>query len=68
MNVGFIGVGDMGLPMVRHLLASGHSLSVWNRSVLKSAVAPSGRLSTHRPPNQLPNRPTAPKPISHQPT
>lgn len=37
MNVGFIGVGDMGLPMVRHLLASGHSLSVWNRSANKLA-------------------------------
>ncbi len=32
MNVGFIGLGDMGLPMVRHLLASGHPVSVWNRS------------------------------------
>jgi 3-hydroxyisobutyrate dehydrogenase len=42
VNVGFIGLGDMGLPMVRHLLASGHAVSVWNRS--KHKLAPLAEL------------------------
>jgi 2-hydroxy-3-oxopropionate reductase len=32
MRIGFIGLGIMGRPMAKHLLAAGHSLSVWNRS------------------------------------
>jgi len=32
MRLGFIGLGIMGQPMARHLLAAGHSLTVWNRS------------------------------------
>jgi 3-hydroxyisobutyrate dehydrogenase len=32
MKVGFIGLGRMGLPMATHLLAAGHSLTVFNRS------------------------------------
>jgi 3-hydroxyisobutyrate dehydrogenase len=32
MRIGFIGLGIMGRPMARHLLAAGHSLTVWNRS------------------------------------
>src|SRR5918994_4280815 len=32
MRIGFIGLGIMGRPMARHLLANGHSLTVWNRS------------------------------------
>ena len=32
MQIGFIGLGIMGRPMARHLLASGHSLTIWNRS------------------------------------
>jgi len=32
MNVGFIGLGQMGLPMARNLLAAGHSLVVFNRT------------------------------------
>jgi 2-hydroxy-3-oxopropionate reductase len=31
MNVGFIGLGDMGGPMAGHLLAAGHALHVWSR-------------------------------------
>ncbi len=34
--IGFIGLGDMGLPMVRHLLASGHDVTVWNRTAARS--------------------------------
>lgn len=32
MNVGFIGLGRMGQPMVRNLLKSGHSVNVYNRT------------------------------------
>jgi 3-hydroxyisobutyrate dehydrogenase-like beta-hydroxyacid dehydrogenase len=32
MNVGFIGLGSMGLPMARNLLKAGHKLTVYNRS------------------------------------
>jgi 3-hydroxyisobutyrate dehydrogenase len=36
-TIGFIGIGLMGLPMCRRLLAAGHSLTVWNRSPDKCA-------------------------------
>ena len=32
MKIGFLGLGNMGAPMARHLLAAGHELRVWNRS------------------------------------
>src|SRR5438067_2529800 len=32
MNVGFIGLGAMGLPMTRNLLAKGHKVTVASRS------------------------------------
>src|SRR6266568_4168553 len=32
MRVGFIGLGNMGLPLARHLLQAGHKLSVYNRT------------------------------------
>lgn len=32
MNIGFIGLGSMGLAMVPHLVTAGHTVSVWNRS------------------------------------
>ncbi len=38
MDVGFIGLGNMGLPMARNLLKAGHSLSVYNRT--KSRAEP----------------------------
>lgn len=31
MNVGFVGLGAMGLPMTRHLLEAGHTVSVASR-------------------------------------
>lgn len=31
MKVGFIGLGVMGAPMARHLLAAGHELALWAR-------------------------------------
>jgi 3-hydroxyisobutyrate dehydrogenase-like beta-hydroxyacid dehydrogenase len=32
MKIGFLGLGKMGTPMARHLIAAGHELRVWNRS------------------------------------
>lgn len=32
MNVGFVGLGAMGLPMVKHLLEAGHRVTVSSRS------------------------------------
>jgi 3-hydroxyisobutyrate dehydrogenase-like beta-hydroxyacid dehydrogenase len=43
MKIGFVGLGDMGLPMARRLLAYGHEVTVWNRSPGKSnALAAEG--------------------------
>ncbi|MCE1170955.1 MAG: NAD(P)-binding domain-containing protein, partial [Azovibrio sp.] len=38
MKVGFIGLGVMGLPMARHLVAAGHELQVWARR--RESLAP----------------------------
>lgn len=32
MKIGFLGLGKMGAPMARRLLAAGHELAVWNRT------------------------------------
>lgn len=32
MRIGFLGLGKMGTPMARRLLAAGHELAVWNRT------------------------------------
>jgi len=32
MKISFIGLGNMGLPMARHLLQAGHKLTVYNRT------------------------------------
>ncbi|QLF92772.1 NAD(P)-dependent oxidoreductase [Pseudomonas sp. ABC1] len=37
-TLAFAGIGLMGLPMCRRLLAAGYSLRVWNRSVEKCAA------------------------------
>ncbi len=36
MNVGFIGLGNMGLPMARNLLKAGHTVTVYNRTRARS--------------------------------
>jgi 3-hydroxyisobutyrate dehydrogenase-like beta-hydroxyacid dehydrogenase len=38
-TLGYIGLGLMGLPMTRRLLAAGHAVTVWNRSAGKLADA-----------------------------
>lgn len=43
MKIGFAGIGNMGDPMVRRLLAAGFSVHVWNRTREKlTAVVESG--------------------------
>jgi 3-hydroxyisobutyrate dehydrogenase-like beta-hydroxyacid dehydrogenase len=37
MRVGFLGLGIMGVPMARHLLAAGHELTVYNRTAARAA-------------------------------
>lgn len=32
MDIGFIGIGSMGAAMVPHLVAAGHTVTVWNRT------------------------------------
>ncbi|MRF43096.1 NAD-binding protein [Escherichia coli] len=46
-SLGFAGIGLMGLPMCRRLLAAGYPLTVWNRSPEKCAalVAAGARLA-----------------------
>ncbi|MFP2932990.1 NAD(P)-dependent oxidoreductase, partial [Pyxidicoccus sp. 3LG] len=36
MKIAFVGLGNMGLPMAKNLLAAGHELSVWNRTQAKA--------------------------------
>jgi 3-hydroxyisobutyrate dehydrogenase-like beta-hydroxyacid dehydrogenase len=43
MRIGFVGLGKMGTPMARRLLAAGHELTVWNRTRERSeALAVAG--------------------------
>ena len=39
MNIGFIGLGQMGRPMVERLKAAGHSLKVYNRTRSSPEIA-----------------------------
>lgn len=32
MKIAFLGLGKMGAPMARHLIAAGHEVTVWNRT------------------------------------
>jgi 3-hydroxyisobutyrate dehydrogenase len=45
MRIGFIGLGAMGLPMVRHLLGAGHDVTVASRSrpPIDAAIAAGAR-------------------------
>ena len=43
MKIGFVGLGKMGTPMARRLLAAGHEVTVWNRTrALAEALAAEG--------------------------
>ncbi|MFD4505744.1 NAD(P)-binding domain-containing protein [Streptomyces sp. NPDC058457] len=44
-QIAFLGLGHMGAPMARRLLAAGHPLTVWNRTAAKDltpATKPTG--------------------------
>jgi 3-hydroxyisobutyrate dehydrogenase-like beta-hydroxyacid dehydrogenase len=36
MQIGFLGIGAMGVGMVRNLLKAGHRVTVWNRTVTRA--------------------------------
>ncbi len=49
-RIGFIGLGLMGAPMARHLLAAGHEVSLWNRTRGKAdALAARGAAACDSP-------------------
>lgn len=49
MRIAFLGIGLMGDPMARRLLAAGHSVTVWNRTLAKAeALASAGAMPAAR--------------------
>lgn len=52
-TLGYIGLGLMGLPMTRRLLAAGHKVSVWNRSQAKLAEAVSSGAQAAKHPAEM---------------
>jgi 3-hydroxyisobutyrate dehydrogenase-like beta-hydroxyacid dehydrogenase len=36
MKIAFLGLGNMGTPMARHLIRAGHDVTVWNRTLAKA--------------------------------
>ncbi len=36
MNIAFLGLGNMGIHMARHLVKAGHDVTVWNRTASKA--------------------------------
>ncbi|RSE99894.1 NAD(P)-dependent oxidoreductase [Achromobacter aegrifaciens] len=50
-RIGFCGIGRMGEPMTRRLLAAGHEVAVWNRSSAKlDSLAAAGAVAKATPP------------------
>lgn len=50
MKIGFIGLGNMGLPMVRTLLHAGHSLTLYNRTTQRAkTLQPEGGRVVYTP-------------------
>ncbi len=50
VRIGFIGLGLMGQPMAARLLAAGHSLTVWNRTLAKAeALIAKGAVKAETP-------------------
>ena len=52
-SLGFAGIGLMGLPMCRRLLAAGYPLTVWNRSSDKCAPLVAAGARQARSPAEL---------------
>ena len=53
MRVGFAGIGLMGLPMCRRLLAAGYPLTVWNRNPVKCVLLRSEGAAVANSPAEL---------------
>lgn len=53
MQVGFCGLGLMGKPMVRRLLAAGHKVMVWNRTLSRSHELEAEGATVARSPKDL---------------
>ena len=50
MKAAFLGLGNMGTPMARHLLRAGHELTLWNRTPSKAEPFKSqGAKTAHYP-------------------
>lgn len=50
MRVGFLGQGNMGRPMARHLVNAGHDVRVWNRTAARTAdVVAAGAIAAASP-------------------
>jgi len=45
MNIGFVGTGIMGTPMAGHLLAAGHTVSVYDRARIPQELADKGAIA-----------------------
>ncbi|WP_242128045.1 NAD(P)-dependent oxidoreductase [Sphingobium sp. Sx8-8] len=40
MQIGFIGLGSMGIPIARNLAAAGHEIRAWNRTAISPETIP----------------------------
>lgn len=50
MKIAFLGLGHMGMPMARRLLAAGHQLTLWNRTRSRAeALAPTSAFIASTP-------------------
>lgn len=53
LNLGFIGLGAMGMPMARHLMQAGHNLHVWARAPDKVAALVGDGAQLHDTPRDM---------------
>ena len=50
MKIAFLGLGNMGTHMARHLVRAGHEVTVWNRTIAKAeALQAEGAKAAHSP-------------------
>jgi len=52
-RIGFIGMGLMGVPMCRRIMAAGFKLSIWNRHIEKCQVTVLAQANTAKSPMEL---------------
>jgi len=51
-KIGFIGLGNMGLPMAKNLIAAGYHLQVYNRSIDKTTALDQGAITLCATPSE----------------